>query len=115
MKSEQEQTPSPLKTTDIRNANFHALRDDEINDRQRSVLNYLAAVGPATTRQLSEAMHWDVLSVRPRVTELLSLGLVRLAGRAGKEGVYAVVAFEEWQTWRRELLGETVSCQQQLL
>jgi len=45
-------------------------------------------------------MGWDILRVRPRVTELCQLGLARLVGsqsaRGVHEGVYAAVSIADY-------------------
>lgn len=70
-------------------------------DRNRdAVYRALQAHGPATTRALAVAMGWDVLNVRPRVTELFQLGFVALVDDApGREGVYRALS---WTDARRE-------------
>ncbi len=51
--------------------------------------------GPCTTRQLAERMRRDILSVRPRVTELCELGFAECTGREGGEGIYRAYDYSE--------------------
>lgn len=62
-----------------------------------------AVYGPGTTRQVSEAAGIDILMFRPRTTELLQMGLLKIAGSgsSGKEGVYRLATEEEWEDWRK--------------
>lgn len=47
--------------------------------------------GPATTRELAFALQIDLLTVRPRVTELFQLGLAMMERVEGHEGLYTAV------------------------
>jgi hypothetical protein len=53
--------------------------------------------GPCTTAELAEESGLNILRVRPRVTELVQLGLARLAAVQVKktEGRYEAVGLEE--------------------
>lgn len=50
--------------------------------------------GPCTTRELAQRLGMEILSVRPRTTELCELGLVQAVDLRGHEGVYAAIDFE---------------------
>ncbi|BET67193.1 hypothetical protein ASA1KI_21110 [Opitutales bacterium ASA1] len=67
---------------------------------QLQVLAALQERGPSTTRQLADAARIDLLTVRPRVTELVQLGLVALEGREGHEGVYRACTLVEIEATR---------------
>lgn len=83
-----------MRPVDIRNEQWADIQRWLEGDRM-NVHEALRSGGPATTRELAERMGFDLLSVRPRVTELFQLGLVRLARRDGREGVYEAVSVEE--------------------
>lgn len=84
-----------MNPSDIRDALWTELQSKVAGDRS-AVYHALQRFGPCTTRQLAEAMGWDVLSVRPRVTELSQLGLARCVEMAGRrEGIYVAVPIEE--------------------
>lgn len=87
-----------MKAIDFRNETFSQIQGRLDNDRL-SVLEALKARGPLTTRALAEAMGWDVLNVRPRVTELAQLGAVVVEGAAGREGIYRALSLGEWADW----------------
>jgi len=54
-----------------------------------SVWRALAAAGACTTRELAKHSGMDLLTVRPRITELVQLGFVRcLDDKNGHEGTY---------------------------
>lgn len=91
-----------MKPVDCRNATFEKLRE-ELAGMRRDV--YLAWVfhGHGTTRECAAKGGIDLLTFRPRTTELCECGLVRLVGtRDGGEGVYAAARVEEWEAWRRD-------------
>lgn len=61
-----------------------------------AVYEALLKHGPCTTRELATAMERDLLTVRPRVTELLELGLVALVGdERTHEGTYRALTWSE--------------------
>ena len=98
-----------MKPVDLRNENFEAIRD-RLDKNRREVYARLLTFSPTTTRGLAEEMGWDVLSVRPRVTELVALGLARCVGRSGGEGLYeavpipeAIAAFERAQAGAEQM------------
>ncbi|MDR2463577.1 MAG: hypothetical protein LBD30_07340 [Verrucomicrobiales bacterium] len=87
-----------MKPIDYRNASWEQIRD--LVDGQRHLV-YEAWLrhGPGTTRAVAARAGIDLLSFRPRSTELYQLGLLELAGpehqtASGKahEGVYFAVA-----------------------
>lgn len=91
-----------MTALDYRNLTWRALQD-KVTGNRLVVLDALREHGPCTTRDLSAAMQWDILNVRPRVTELFQLGFVELcedaAGVAGnpshssqREGTYRALS-----------------------
>lgn len=94
-----------MKAVEIRDANFEQLRGG-LREKLRRVYEAFAAAGPCTTRQLAEATGMDILSVRPRATDLERLGLLALRGAVTgpggrREGLWAVTTRAEWEAWRR--------------
>jgi len=90
-----------MKPIDLRNATWADIQERLTGDRM-DVHTDLARRGPLTTRQLARAMERDILMVRPRVTELCQLGLVRLSGRDGNEGVYEAIPLGEYRRMMEE-------------
>ena len=86
-----------MKPVDYRDANWMELRG-RLQGARQQVYGLLQTHGPCTTRALAAAAGLDVCSVRPRITELVQLGLAEIDGeRAGRarsqgEGVYRAVA-----------------------
>lgn len=103
-----------LTSLDVRDQNFLSLRDS-LDENRREVLCDLAAHGPCTTRQLADATRRDILSIRPRVTELLQLGLVILHGRTEGQGIYRIADQSEWEQFRQRHLEETTTGQLQMI
>jgi predicted transcriptional regulator len=85
-----------MKPIDYRNATWQDIRD-RLDKNRREVWRALHARGPSTTRELASHMAWDILNVRPRVTELVQLGFAKLemdngrAVRRDHEGVYSAL------------------------
>ncbi len=85
-----------MKPIDIRNEKFQTIYARLTEDRL-AVYDALLAAGMCTTRELAERMHRDVLSVRPRVTELMAMCAAELCGRRDGEGMYRARPYVEWQ------------------
>ncbi len=81
----------------IRDANWAEIKEHVTGDRERCWTSLMLAARAMTTRQLSVRMEMDLLTVRPRVTELVQLGLVRCAGKEGHDGTYEAVSLVEAQ------------------
>lgn len=99
--------------TDFRNATFESLHGSIEGLRLAAYQAWLAH-GPGTTRAVAAKCGMDLLTFRPRTTELVELGLVRVQHSPGgetHEGVYCATGRDEWQQWREA----RVSGQQQLL
>ncbi len=82
-----------MKPIDYRNATFRDIQARLDKNRQEVWLALLKH-GPCTTRELAGHLRWDILNVRPRVTELVQLCFAQLevingnATRKEGEGVY---------------------------
>lgn len=96
-----------MKPIDYRNTTWRDVQTYVHADRQH-VLDGLRKHGPCTTRELAARMGRDILTIRPRVTELCQLHFVTLvqpepgpkqprSGRS-KEGVYRALSDEEART-----------------
>lgn len=103
-----------MKPSEIRDASYHTLRH-RLHGDQLQVLAGITTHGPCTTRQLALRMHWDILNVRPRVTDLANCGLVTCVGREGREGVYYAVTQADWEIWAAGQREAMTSGQQQLI
>ena len=87
-----------MKPVDLRDMTWRDLQERVEGERQ-DVLEALRRMGPRTTRALAAEMGRDILTVRPRVTELGQLGAVALVGAEGREGVYRALGVGEWADW----------------
>jgi Mn-dependent DtxR family transcriptional regulator len=58
---------------------------------REDIYRVLRNAGPATTRKLAALSGVDLLTVRPRVTELVDLGLAECVGGEHGEGIYQAV------------------------
>ena len=80
----------------IRDANWELIRGHLAGPRQ-AVHAWLLAHGPATTGMIAEGTGIPLLTVRPRVTELVQLGFAVCEGRnpfCWREGIYEAVPVE---------------------
>ena len=80
-----------MKPIDYRNATWFELRT-RLQGARQQVYGELQKHGPCTTRELAARSGMDVCSVRPRITELLELGLAECDGAEGGEGRYRAVS-----------------------
>jgi hypothetical protein len=113
-----------MKPIDFRNETFHQLQE-RLTDLRQLVLSAWITQGPGTTRQVAQAAGIDLLTFRPRTTELFQIGAVALVegdapGAAGDghghEGVYRARTVEEWEAWHRaQAQAMGISGQQQLM
>jgi hypothetical protein len=87
-----------MKTIDIRRENFEAIFA-RVEGLRALCWFALAKHGPGTTRQIAEWTGLDLLTVRPRVTELCDLGFAYLADKHKREGVYAARDYAQAQAW----------------
>ncbi len=68
-----------MNSVDFRDLTFADLKARGLEGLRGRVLAAWSLHGPCTTRALAEKSGLSILSLRPRTTELLELGLVRLA------------------------------------
>lgn len=99
-----------MKPIDHRNTTFQSIRA-RLNGARVAVYDLLLKEGPCTTRELAARSPLDLLTIRPRVTELVQLGLaVCDPEHKGPEGIYAALSLEDaearWEAARREEQGE---------
>lgn len=88
-----------MKAVDFRNQTFEGIRA-RLGGLRREVYAGLVVHGPCTTRELARLTGIDILTVRPRVTELcLIYGLARCVSGHDGEGIYAAVPGAEWESW----------------
>ena len=75
-------------TTDLRSTHWREIRD-HLNPMRRLVHDKLGYLGHATAKEISEYMAADKTSVRPRLCELVQLGLAEPTGvrRKGEQEV----------------------------
>lgn len=85
-----------MKPVDVRNESWADVMRRVDGDRAE-VYRALQAHGPATTRELAADMRWDRDNVRPRMTELFQIGLVKLVGKMRHHGIYAAVPVHQAQ------------------
>ncbi len=74
---------------DYRNTNWLAVRA-HLAGRRQVVYEALRNHGPCTTRELAQRSGLDILTVRPRVTELVQLDFATCLNleAPGREGIY---------------------------
>jgi hypothetical protein len=80
--------------TDIRKLTWDEIREHLAGPRQM-IWEWLVVRGPATTSVIAEGTGINLLTVRPRVTELVQLGFAECIGRERREGVYRAVDFKK--------------------
>jgi predicted transcriptional regulator len=88
-------------TTEIRDAVFSE-HLPQLRQVQAAVHAALLVHGPCTTRQLAERCGITIFTVRPRVCELVDLGMAELSGKSGREGMYRALTAKEAEallTW----------------
>jgi hypothetical protein len=83
-----------MKAIDYRNETWIGVLG-RVTGLRRDVLSVLTARGPCTTRELAALSGIDLLTVRPRVTELVQLGLVVMTDHRGHDGIYTAVPLEQ--------------------
>ena len=102
-----------MNGADIRNLNWQQLRA-RIDGVRATVHAALQIHGPCTTRQLAAKIPLDLLSVRPRVTELVDLGFAECVRREGGEGVYRALSYTEAHARHQERQAATHTLQTEL-
>lgn len=89
-----------MKPVDFRNETWNSIQN-RIAGQRAAVLAAWTKHGPCTTEQLAERSGLEILSLRPRTTELLQLGFLRLAEvqQSNTEGTYRVSTQQEHSAW----------------
>jgi hypothetical protein len=87
-----------VKPIDLRNATWSILQAG-LNARLQDVYRIWCQHGPGTTRSVAIRSGCDILSLRPRTTDLYHLGMVELTGRTGNEGIYQARRQSDWELW----------------
>lgn len=97
-----------MKPIDFRNETFDQIRARVTEDRELVHRAWLAH-GPGTTREVSAKAGIDLLTLRPRSTELYQIGLLELADKDGHQGVYRARTIGEWTAYiaQRRVMGES--------
>ncbi len=77
-----------------------------LNESRTRVHRAWLAHGPGTTREIAQKAQIDILSLRPRSTELYELGLIELlslkpsdASNYSHQGIYRARTLAEWETY----------------
>jgi predicted transcriptional regulator len=115
-----------MKPSEIRDANYEQIRATWLAAKRWDVYCAFLKHGPGTTRQVATESGIDLLTLRPRVTELCEFGFVALVEgeprmdtnehEGKREGVYRARTREEFEAWREEeRKREAVSGQLQLI
>ena len=86
-----------MRPIDLRDATFESLSQDYLVGARRALYLDLLQRGPATTRALAERTGISIFTVRPRVTELVQIGIAECADAEGREGVYRALPETEWR------------------
>lgn len=83
----QEDRPEPAQAPERalhqHSLDAHAATEETMTGRKRSIMEWLRAYGPATDRQVKEALFGeraDMNTVRPRITELIGMGVAHEVG-----------------------------------
>lgn len=106
-----------MKPIDFRDATYATLRE-QLTGMRDVVFQAWIKHGPCTTEELATRAGLSILTLRPRTTELVQLGFVRLADvqPAGKgSGVYRMARSEEVLGYLREQRENATSGQLTLL
>jgi hypothetical protein len=87
-----------MNPIDYRNETWESVRA-RVSGLRQKVYDAYMAYGPATTRELSQRSGIDLLTLRPRTTELTQLGLCDVVedDKAGREAIYVAVPLEKAQ------------------
>lgn len=86
-----------MKPEDFRNATWDQIQE-RIEGLRLAVYTAWQQHGPGTTREVAARSQIDILTFRPRSTELYQLGLLRLVEREHNhdhQGIYDAVPMEE--------------------
>jgi len=79
-----------MQAIDIRDNNWKNILERVTGERE-IVYRLWQEFGPATNRELAQKSSRDLLSIAPRTTELLQLGLLELIGQKEHRGIYQAI------------------------
>ena len=106
-----------MKTTDCRSETWESIQKRLEGDRLR-VYDHLLRLGPCTTRQMAlDGIGISLLTIRPRMTELVALGLACCVGRRRNgvsEGIYQAIPLDQAKRNHDMPLGDGASVQEVL-
>lgn len=88
-----------MQPIDHRNTTFADLQG-RLHGLRLAVLADMRQRGQGTTREIAQRSGIDILTVRPRVTELVELGFVCVVGGTehAREGIYRALSDSEAET-----------------
>jgi predicted transcriptional regulator len=106
-----------MKPIDFRNDTFDHIKRTWLAARRWDVYCAFLNHGPGTTREIAQKSGIDLLTLRPRVTELCEAGFMALVDgqERGHEGIYYARTVAEFEAWRATQRERATSAQQQLL
>lgn len=83
-----------MKPVDCRNETWKDVMG-RVNLEMDRVYQVVRVFGPATTKYLATTSGMSLLTLRPRVSDLVTLGLVEMVGDVrGREGIYRAVPLD---------------------
>ena len=85
-----------MKPVDFRNETFDQLKE-RLNEDRKLVHDAWLAHGPGTTRAVADKAGIDILTFRPRSTELFQMALLEVTGKEIHSGIYRARTIEEWE------------------
>jgi sugar-specific transcriptional regulator TrmB len=102
---------------DYRNTTFAQIKT-QLTEQRLAVYTAMLRFGSGTTRELAQKSGIDLLTLRPRVTELVQLGFATLVEteKPGKEGIYrALVEVEAMNHFKAQQTKANRELQPELL
>lgn len=101
-----------MKTSiDFRTAQWADIRR-QVHRLRETALQHWRTHGPGTTREVANRSGMDLLTLRPRTTELLQLGFLVCTNEHGKEGIYQALSDEEAEQAFSEQKALAAECSQ---
>lgn len=104
-----------MRPIDFRNATFAHLRATVLQGGRARVLEAWIQHGPGTTREVADKTGIDILTFRPRTTELCQAGFLAAINDAGREGIYRVLTIPEHAAWFADQQRAALDAQLQLI
>lgn len=92
-----------MTPTELRDQTFETIQASLV-ERRRAAFDVWLQHGPGTNIHVADKAGWPVRSLQPRTSELYEVGLIALAGRQGRHGIYRVRTVAEWEAWKEEQL-----------